>query len=72
MNKYHPKRLGPRGLIAFYKKLLKDNRITENGSCHKRLKELEARFNNRTGQASHYKKEYDKYISLDWLKKVMN
>ena len=72
MSKYHPQRLGPRGLIAFYKKLLKDNRITENGSCHKRLKELEARFNNRTGQASYYKKLDQLKTDLSWLKKVMN
>tara|TARA_R100001129_G_scaffold184597_1_gene169922 strand:+ start:1543 stop:1761 length:219 start_codon:yes stop_codon:yes gene_type:complete len=72
MSKYHPKRLGPRGLIAFYKQLLKEGRIKKHGSSHKRLVELETKFNNRTGQAVYYKKQDQIETDFDWLKKVMN
>ena len=64
--------MGARGLVKYYKKIIKEGRVSENGSTYKRMVELETRLNNRTGQANNYKKENDNVESLSWLKKVMN
>ena len=66
------KLMGARGLVTYYKKIIKEGRVSENGSTYKRMVELETRLNNKTGQASNYKKENDNVKSLSWLKKVMN
>ena len=66
------KLMGARGLVKYYKKIIKEGRVSENGSTYKRMVELETRLNNKTGQASNYKKENDNVKSLSWLKKVMN
>ena len=70
MSKQHLK-FGIKGLIAFYEQLLEEGRITENGSTHTRLKELQAKLDNRTGWIDCIKKK-DTNESLTWLKKVMN
>jgi len=72
MSKYNPKRLGPKGLVSFYRQLLEKGRIRKNGSCHRRLNQLESRLNNETGQAEHYEKLDQLKTDLSWLKKVMN
>ena len=64
-------RFGLRGLIAFYERLMEEGRITENGPAHTRLKELQAKLDNRTGWIDCIKKK-DTDKSLAWLKKVMN
>ena len=61
-----------RGLVKYYKKIIKEGRVSENGSTYKRMVELETRLNNKTGQANNYKKENDNVESLSWLKNVMN
>ena len=66
------KLMGTRGLVTYYKKIIKEGRVSENGSTYKRMVELETRLNNKTGQANNYKKENDNVESLSWLKKVMN
>ena len=66
------KLMGARGLVTYYKKIIKEGRVSENGSTYKRMVELETRLNNKTGQANNYKKENDNVESLSWLKKVMN
>ena len=66
------KLMGARGLVKYYKKIIKEGRVSENGSTYKRMVELETRLNNKTGQANNYKKENDNVESLSWLKKVMN
>ena len=66
------KLMGARGLVKYYKKIIKEGRVSENGSTYKRMVELETRLNNKTGQANNYKKENDNVKSLSWLKKVMN
>jgi hypothetical protein len=64
--------MGQRGLVKYYKKLLRNGVVSENGSTYKRMVELETRLNNKTGQANNYKEENDNVKSLSWLKKVMN
>ncbi len=64
--------MGARGLVKYYKKIIKEGRVSENGSTYKRMVELETRLNNKTGQANNYKKENDNVESLSWLKNVMN
>ena len=66
------KQMGARGLVKYYKKIIKEGRVSENGSTYKRMVELETRLNNKTGQANNYKKENDNVESLSWLKNVMN
>ena len=66
------KLMGARGLVTYYKKIIKEGRVSENGSTYKRMVELETRLNNNTGRANEYKKENDNVKSLSWLKKVMN
>ena len=66
------KLMGARGLVTYYKKIIKEVRVSENGSTYKRMVELETRLNNKTGQANNYKKENDNVESLSWLKNVMN
>ena len=68
------KLMGTRGLVTYYKKIIKEGRVSENGSTYKRMVELETRLNNKTGQASSYGryKKNDKLESLRWLNKVMN
>jgi hypothetical protein len=68
------KLMGTRGLVTYYKKIIKEGRVSENGSTYKRMVELETRLNNKTGQASSYErdKKNDKLESLRWLNKVMN
>ena len=66
------KLMGARGLVTYYKKIIKEGRVSVNGSTYKRMVELETRLNNKTGQANNYKKENDNVKSLSWLKKVMN
>ena len=66
------KLMGTRGLVKYYKKIIKEGRVSENGSTYKRMVELETRLNNKTGQANNYKKENDNVESLSWLKNVMN
>ena len=68
------KLMGTRGLVTYYKKIIKEGRVSENGSTYKRMVELETRLNNKTGQASSYEREKknDKLESLRWLNKVMN
>ena len=66
------KLMGARGLVKYYKKIIKEGRVSENGSTYKRMVELETRLNNKTGRANEYKKENDNVKSLSWLKKVMN
>lgn len=66
------KLMGARGLVKYYKKIIKEGRVSENGSTYKRMVELETRLNNKTGQANNYKKENDNVESLSWLKNVMN
>ena len=68
------KLMGTRGLVTYYKKIIKEGRVSENGSTYKRMVELETRLNNKTGQASSYErdKKNDKLESLSWLNKVMN
>ena len=68
------KLMGARGLVKYYKKIIKEGRVSENGSTYKRMVELETRLNNKTGQASSYErdKKNDKLESLSWLNKVMN
>ena len=63
--------MGTRGLVTYYKKIIKEGRVSENGSTYKRMVELETRLNNKTGQPDSYK-ENDNEKSLGWLKKVMN
>jgi len=70
MSKQHLK-FGIKGLIAFYEQLLEDGHITENGSAHTRLKELQLKLSNKTGWIDCIKKK-DTDESLVWLKKVMN
>ena len=70
MSKQHLK-FGIKGLIAFYEQLLEDGHITENGSTHTRLKELQLKLSNKTGWIDCIKKK-DTDESLVWLKKVMN
>ena len=70
MSKQHLK-FGIKGLIAFYEQLLEEGRITENGSAHTRLKELQLKLSNKTGLIDCIKKK-DTDESLVWLKKVMN
>ena len=70
MSKQHLK-FGRKGLIAFYERLMEEGRITENGPAHTRLKELQAKLDNRTGWIDCIKKK-DTDKSLAWLKKVMN
>ena len=66
--------MGTRGLVTYYKKIIKEGRVSENGSTYKRMIELETRLNNKTGQASSFlrDKKNDKLESLSWLNKVMN
>ena len=66
--------MGTRGLVTYYKKIIKEGRVSENGSTYKRMIELETRLNNKTGQASSFlrDKKNDKLKSLSWLNKVMN
>ena len=64
--------MGARSLVTYYKKIIKEGRVSENGSTYKRMVELETRLNNKTGRANEYKKENDNVKSLGWLKKVMN
>ena len=66
--------MGARGLVKYYKKIIKEGRVSENGSTYKRMIELETRLNNKTGQASSFlrDKKNDNVESLGWLKKVMN
>ena len=68
------KLMGTRGLVTYYKKIIKEGRVSENGSTYKRMIELETRLNNKTGQASSFlrDKKNDKLESLSWLNKVMN
>ena len=68
------KLMGTRGLVTYYKKIIKEGRVSENGSTYKRMIELETRLNNKTGQASSFlrDKKNDKLKSLSWLNKVMN
>ena len=66
------KLMGARGLVTYYKKIIKEGRVSENGSTYKRMVELETRLINKTGQANNYKKENDNVESLSWLKNVMN
>ena len=68
------KLMGTRGLVTYYKKIIKEGRVSENGSTYKRMVELETRLNNKTGQASSYErdKKNDKLESLRWLNKEMN
>ena len=68
------KLMGTRSLVTYYKKIIKEGRVSENGSTYKRMIELETRLNNKTGQASSYgrDKKNDKLESLRWLNKVMN
>ena len=66
------KLMGARSLVTYYKKIIKEGRVSENGSTYKRMVELETRLNNKTGRANEYKKENDNVKSLGWLKKVMN
>ena len=63
--------MGTRGLVTYYKKIIKEGRVSENGSTYKRMVELETRLNNKTGRPDSYK-ENDDVKSLSWLKKVMN
>ena len=65
------KLMGTRGLVTYYKKIIKEGRVSENGSTYKRMVELETRLNNKTGRPDSYK-ENDNEKSLGWLKKVMN
>ncbi len=58
------KLMGARGLVTYYKKIIKEGRVSPNGSTYKRMVELETRLNNKT--------ENDNVKSLGWLKKVMN
>ena len=66
--------MGTRGLVTYYKKIIKEGRVSPNGSTYKRMVELETKLNNRTGQASSFlrDKKNDKLKSLSWLNKVMN
>ena len=66
--------MGARGLVTYYKKIIKEGRVSPNGSTYKRMIELETRLNNKTGQASSFlrDKKNDNVKSLGWLKKVMN
>ena len=66
--------MGARGLVTYYKKIIKEGRVSPNGSTYKRMVELETKLNNRTGQASSFlrDKKNDKLKSLSWLNKVMN
>ena len=66
--------MGTRGLVTYYKKIIKEGRVSKNGSTYKRMIELETRLNNKTGQASSFlrDKKNDKLKSLSWLNKVMN
>jgi hypothetical protein len=68
------KLMGTRGLVTYYKKIIKEGRVSPNGSTYKRMVELETKLNNRTGQASSFlrDKKNDKLESLSWLNKVMN
>ena len=68
------KLMGARGLVTYYKKIIKEGRVSPNGSTYKRMIELETRLNNKTGQASSFlrDKKNDKLESLSWLNKVMN
>ena len=68
------KLMGARGLVTYYKKIIKQGRVSPNGSTYKRMIELETRLNNKTGQASSFlrDKKNDKLESLSWLNKVMN
>jgi len=68
------KLMGTRGLVTYYKKIIKEGRVSKRGSTYKRMIELETKLNNRTGQASSYErdKKNDKLESLRWLNKVMN
>jgi hypothetical protein len=68
------KLMGARGLVKYYKKIIKEGRVSENGSTYKRMIELETRLNNKTGQASSFLRpqKNDNVESLGWLKKVMN
>ena len=68
------KLMGTRGLVTYYKKIIKEGLVSENGSTYKRMIELETRLNNKTGQASSFlrDKKNDKLESLSWLNKVMN
>ena len=63
--------MGARGLVTYYKKIIKQGRVSPNGSTYKRMVELETRLNNRTGRPYSYK-ENDNVKSLGGLKKVMN
>jgi len=36
--------MGKRGIICFYRKLLKEGKILIGGSAHKRLKQLESEY----------------------------
>ena len=65
------KLMGARGLVTYYKKIIKEGRVLPNGSTYKRMVELETRLNNKTGRPYSYK-ENDNVKSLGWLKKVMN
>jgi hypothetical protein len=65
------KLMGARGLVTYYKKIIKEGRVLPNGSTYKRMVELETKLNNRTGRPYSYK-ENDNVKSLGWLKKVMN
>ena len=65
------KLMGARGLVTYYKKIIKEGRVSPNGSTYKRMVELETRLNNKTGRPYSYK-ENDNVKTLSWLKKVMN
>ena len=68
------KLMGAICLVKYYKKIIKEGRVSENGSTYKRMVELETRLNNKTGQASSFlrDKKNDNVESLGWLKNVMN
>lgn len=44
------KLMGARGLVTYYKKIIKQGKVSPNGSTYKRMVELETRLNNKTGR----------------------
>ena len=42
-------------MVTYYKKIIKEGRVSPNGSTYKRMVELQTRLNNKTGRPDSYK-----------------
>lgn len=63
--------LKKRAIISFYKRLMKDNRVQQNGPAYRRMRQLEKKYIRETRWLRSRLKD-DESVSFSWLNESLN